>query len=154
MANSAGDVAKRMRAVGEAMQKAQKISVAKAALAAKEVHVAGMLKDAPGGRLRGVGKKGAKIGVNYKLQGGASDPSAIVEATGPWHIMNNPAKPHKETGKKGKKLMFAGIFRSGVNHPGHAGKFTWQKSEPVAMKAAVAELNKTAIKAIQQAFKG
>lgn len=151
---SADGVAKRMRAVGEAAQKAQRISLTRAAFAMKAVHTSGLMGDAPGGRLRGVGKKGAKLSVRYKLRGGSSDPSAIVEAVGPWQILNNPAKAHLIQGRKGKVLHFGNVFRASVKHPGHRGKRTWQKAQPEAVKAGQAELNKTMTRAVQQAFKG
>lgn len=151
---SADALAKRMRAVGEATQKAQRIAVTKAAAVMKETHVTGLRADAPSMRLRNVGKKGAKLGVRYKVKGGASDPSATVEATGPWQILNNPAKAHEIRGRKGKVIHFGSLFRASVKHPGHRGKQTWQKAQPAAAKAGTAELNKTTTRAVQQAFKG
>lgn len=155
-AYSAADVAKRMQRVGEAAQKAQKISVTRAAMAMKVVHVARLQGDAPGGRLRNVGKKGAKLSVKYTLKGSTASPSAIVEATGPWQLLNNPAKPHVIEPKKKKAIHIGSgtFFRASVHHPGHRGKFTWQKAEPEAAKAGASELNKHMVTTVKQAFRG
>lgn len=153
--STADAVAKRMQKVGMATQKAMKISMVEAAKAAKAVQVAGLNVDAPGGRLRNVGKKGAKLGVGYKIQGGANNPTAIVEAVGSgWPILNNPTKAHQIQGRKGKTLKLPNGFRRGVQHPGTRGKRTWQKGEPEAEKVASKELSKTMTRAVQEAFKG
>lgn len=143
-----------MMAVGNAARKAQAVSVQRAAFAMKEVHTAGLFHDAAGGRLRRVGKNGAKLSVRYKLHGGSANPSAIVEAVGPWQILNNPAKAHLIKSKMRKAVSFNGVARRSVQHPGHKGKFTWQKAQPAAGIAGTKELNKHMVTAVQQAFKG
>jgi hypothetical protein len=153
-AKSAADVAKRMQQVGEAARKAQNISVTRAAMAMKVVHLAGLAQDVPSGRLRNVGKGGAKVGVRYKLHGTSASPTAIVEATGPWQIINNPAVAHVIVPKKKKALHFgSSLFRASVQHPGHRGKQTWQRAEPAAAEAGTKQLNSTMVNAVQQAFK-
>lgn len=155
VAHSAEAVAKRMNAVAGAARKAQKISVQRAALVMKTVHLAGLNADAPGGRLRNVGRKGAKLGVKYTMHGATGHASAIVEATGAWPILNNPTKPHEIRSKKGKTLRLGdGLFRASAQHPGTKGKRTWQKAQPKAMVEGQKQLNKTMVFAVQEAFKG
>jgi hypothetical protein len=43
--------------------------------------------------LSGVGKKGAKIGVRYTIRG-TRNPTALVFATGPFHLIERDTKPH------------------------------------------------------------
>lgn len=153
--HSASAVTKRMQQVTGAAQKAQKIGVQRAAMVMKTVHIAGLNADAPGGRLRNVGKKGTKLGVKYTMHGGANNPSAIVEATGAWPILNNPTKAHLIRSKKGRTLNLGnGLFRASAQHPGTHGKRTWQKAQPKALVEGTKELNKTMIIAVQKAFKG
>lgn len=46
-----------------------------------------------GGRLRGVGKKGAKVGARYDIKG-TVNPTAIVQATGPLHLLERDTRAH------------------------------------------------------------
>src|SRR4051812_10988285 len=48
---------------------------------------------APGMRLRGVGRRGAKIGVGFDVVGTAN-PTALIRARGPYHLLERATKPH------------------------------------------------------------
>jgi hypothetical protein len=108
-------------------------------------------------RLRGVGKKGTKVGVHYAF---GDEKTAIVRATGPFHLIERGTRPHripKEVrGKRARRRVFfmPGIgFRAFANHPGTKGKHPWNKgvvrAVPDAQKAWGAALAKTVVKAYQ-----
>lgn len=81
------------------------------------------------GRLRGVGKKGAKIGIRVDPLGKA----VLVRATGPFHLIESKTKAHRIP-KDGSPRMVStpyGVFAS-VNHPGTKGKHPWAKGVIIA----------------------
>lgn len=90
-----------------------------------------------GGKLRGVGKKGAKIGVRYDVLG----KKALVRATGPFHLLERPTKPHRTpkeraTGGKGKRKVvnIPGVgVRAYANVAGTKGKYPWAKGVAAAV---------------------
>jgi hypothetical protein len=105
------------------------------------------------GKLRGVGKKGAKVGVHYTLAG----KTALVRATGPFHLIENNTKPHREPKVRGARarkrvVVIPGVGpRAWANHPGTKGKHPWAKGVvaaiPVAERAGAIALGHTIVKA-------
>lgn len=103
--------------------------------------------------LRGVGKKGAKIGVRYTLYGSTK---AVVRWYGPAHLLNNPNRPHQIRPKKrgGKKaLLINGQPVASAQHPGTKGRHFFQNAKPRARKAAGDAYNRTVRNAVTSAFK-
>lgn len=94
------------------------------------------------GKLRGVGKKGAKIGVRYDF---VNRTTTKVRATGPFHLLERDNKDHrtpKIRGARAKKrvVVIPGIgVRAFANVKGSKGKHPWAKgvaaAEPVQAKA-------------------
>lgn len=88
------------------------------------------------GRLRGVGKKGAKIGVRYDFGGRKT---ALVRATGPFHLLERDNKAHripKERGSRARKrvVVIPGVgVRAFAQHPGTKGKHPWEKGVVAAI---------------------
>jgi hypothetical protein len=100
----------------------------------------------------GRGAKGAKVGVRYDIKG-AQNPTALIRATGPLHILDNPTSPHQIMSKvkKGRSRASRGAFynalfggdggfgaakplrtpygpRYRVQHPGTKGKRTFWRA--------------------------
>lgn len=90
------------------------------------------------GKLRGVGKKGQKIGVRYDIVGKA----ALVRATGPFHLIERDNKDHrtpKVRGARARKrvVVIPGVgVRAYANVKGSKGKHPWAKGVVVAVPAA------------------
>lgn len=88
------------------------------------------------GKLRGVGKKGAKIGVRYDFGG---QKTALVRATGPFHLLERTNKAHripKVRGARARKrvVVIPGVgVRAWANHPGSKGKHPWAKGVAAAL---------------------
>lgn len=88
-----------------------------------------------GGKLRGVGKKGAKIGVRYDILGD----KALVRATGPFHLLERNTKPHripKERGPRARRrvVVIPGVgVRAFAQSPGTKGKHPWEKGVVAAI---------------------
>ncbi len=85
------------------------------------------------GRLRNVGKKGARLGVKVTVRGGAGNAVGVVRATGPWQIIEFDTKAHRlprERRRKASGPVSLGPDRvySNVNHPGTKGKHLFGKA--------------------------
>ena len=89
-------------------------------------------------RLRGVGKKGARIGVKYDIKG-FGNPTALVRAYGPFHLYERDVKRH-QVGVRAKAGLMTlpgdsqaayGPFMAG----GSKGKHSWEKG--VAMSIPI-----------------
>lgn len=105
--------------------------VGAAALAAKKVHLVRLAADTGGDlRLSGVGAKGAKLGVKYTVLGD----SAVIQATGPAHLIERSTKAHRIGPRKRRRgIVIPGVgVRAYAHHPGTAGKATWAKGRLAA----------------------
>lgn len=126
---SVGDLASKLIRAGDAIPRAARDGVSKSALLVKtsvlaELQSAGV----HGGRLQGVGKKGAKVGVRYTVAG-TDHPTALVRATGPFHLIESDTKPHDIKAKKKQAINIPGIGAraSAHNTGGSRGKHPWAK---------------------------
>lgn len=105
------------------------------------------------GKLRGVGKRGAKIGVRYDVAG----KTALVRATGPFHLIERDNKDHRTPKIRGAQarrrvVVIPGVgVRAYANVKGSKGKHPWAKgvvaSVPVAGKAGALALGHSLVKA-------
>ena len=149
-------LAKTNKMVGE-LQRLETNTVKIAALAVKtsvlgQLQVAGV-KD---GKLRGVGKNGAKIGVSFTVTGS----TALVKATGSaFPLIESNTKAHRiprEQGRRGRKryAVIPGVgVRAFANHPGTKGKHPWRKGV-IAARPAAEKANGVALgQAVGRAFR-
>lgn len=103
--------------------------------------------------LSGVGKRGARLGVSYNVRGFYGNPTALVRATGPFHLIERDTAPHQiprtassrriklESGRLSAKRELTGRTLSGrkrlrlpggwvmgpVSHPGTKGKHPFER---------------------------
>lgn len=106
------------------------------------------------GKLRGVGRKGAKVGVRYDFGG---QKTALVRATGPFHLLERDTRAHREPKIRGARarkriLVIPGVgVRAWANHPGSKGKHPWEKgviaAVPIQEKAQGLALHRALVKA-------
>lgn len=113
------------------------------------------------GRLRGVGRRGARIGVRYDVAG-FQNPSAFIRMFGPAHLVEGPTRPHEiprasrvaRGRRRGQRryVVIPGVgVRSRAMHPGTRGKYPWRigvaiakpKLPKVQMKFYVDSLKRT-----------
>lgn len=141
--NVAAAVSSRLRKVAVEVDRASKPAVAKASLVLKKSVEREIVKVAPSKRLKGVGKRGAKVGVRYDIKG-TRNPTSIVRATGPLHLIERPTKAHRipRQRARGRQKVLAlpgGIFRRSVQHPGTRGRRPFgkgiERGQPIALKA-------------------
>lgn len=58
-----------------------------------------------GGKLRGVGKRGSRVGVRYTIQASTERPSAVVQATGPLQLIERDTKAHNIPKTEGSRRL-------------------------------------------------
>lgn len=157
MANSAAQLAGRIRKTADALNQSKRVGVSAVALLTKESVLGAARSSGVGPALRGVGAKGAKWNVRYDVKGGVNA-TALVKAVGPAHLVNNPTKPHEIRLRKrrGKRALTVGDgFAAVVNrHPGTKGKGFWQKGVAVARPRAKDVYQRALRRALASNFTG
>lgn len=129
-----------------------------------------------GGRLRNVGKRGARVGV--RLQKGSK--STVVQATGPLQLIERDTRAHtiprtvgtrrlrtaagrlshqrESTGRvlSGRKILVinGSIVTGPVNHPGTTGKHPFDKGVAAAEPAALQAAHNIFAKSLASVFNG
>lgn len=151
---SAAQFASRIAKMGQAVKDAPKVAVKAAALSMKgDIEKARNAAVGGDGRMSRVGKKGAKLGVNFKIHGDGME--ARMKATGPWPLIesNIPAHrigPKKKGGRRG--IAFRGVVRASAQHPGTKGKKPWKKGVDSGTPKAVKILREQTINAVRKAI--
>lgn len=145
------------RAVTE-LAKSKRIAVTKAAQITKD----SVDKRLPASkRMRGVGKKGARIGVRYDLD---SDGKATVRAVGPLHLLERDTKAHKIAPKSrgrganrkrrdGAIQLADGSIREEVDHPGTKGKHLFEKGVEAARPKALDAMRNATTDAVKRGLR-
>lgn len=108
-----------------------------------------------GGRLRGVGTKGARIGVRYDVKG-TDNPVALVRATGPFHLIERSTRPHRITpksrrrGQRKRAVAIPGVGpRASAQHPGTKAKAVFSKGVERAQPGVRRIVGESVMKAIR-----
>jgi hypothetical protein len=129
--------AAKMRRLSTDIHGADQAIVNRAAFIVKKSVQAQLAVAMPSGRLRGVGKKGARVGVRYTLY----PHSAKVFMFGPAQLIERDTRPHRiprefqgrtrRDGTRRKRTKPIAIPNVGVRqwamHPGTKGKHPWAK---------------------------
>lgn len=140
--------------MGGELQRLEQRTVLIAAMAVKKsVQAQLAAAGVQNGKLRGVGKRGAKVGVRYDMAG----KKALVRATGPFQLIERDTKAHQIPRARGARArkryaVIPGVgVRAYANHPGTKGKHPWAKGVvaaiPVAEKAGGLALGQAIAKA-------
>jgi hypothetical protein len=106
------------------------------------------------GRLRGVGRRGAKIGVGFNIVG-ATNPVALVAARGPVHLIERDTAAHQITvrGRGAAALSTPAGPRRSVQHPGTTGQHPFEHGVARAVPVAEEIIRRTTFAAYAEAFK-
>lgn len=110
-------------------------------------------------RLRGVGNRGARVGVRYDVKGSGVNAVALLRATGPLHLLDNPTKPHRIEPRRRRRGGKRAVLVNGqpvayVEHPGTRGKRTFARGVEAAKPRMTAELRKAVPAAVGKALRG
>jgi len=129
-----GDVATMAARLPAELSKAQHRGVQQAALVVT-TGIRQEIRLSSGGdmRLSGVGARGVKVGARYDIKG-TTNPTAIIRATGPLHLIERKTGPHSipRVGRRRRRrirvLKFAdGTYARSANHPGTPAKKPFEK---------------------------
>lgn len=151
-------VSAQMRKAALEVGRARRTAVERSAFAAKDAQLAEIDRVTTGRRLRGVGRSGARVGARYDVKG-QQNPTAIVRATGPLHLLENPIKPHeiapkKRRGKGKKAVVTPAGPRAKVQHPGvSTPKKPWAKGLDKARPKVKREMDRTFTAAFRRGVK-
>lgn len=130
--NVAAIAASRLQKMAKEFERAQRVAVERGSFEAKTVLLNELDRVTSGRKLRNVGKSGAKLNVRYDVKG-QRNPTGLLRAVGPWHLIENPIKPHdisprKRRGKGKKAVVTPAGPRAKVRHPGVRNpKKPWSK---------------------------
>ena len=142
MPRNLGDLAASAARTADALQGAQAQGVRRAAIYATTM-IRSEIRSATGdGRLSGVGRKGARVGARFDVKG-TRNPTALIRATGPLHLVERDTSPHSiypkgrtfSTTRKGnvrrrgttRALKIGDGFAAYAEHPGTRGKHPFEK---------------------------
>ena len=152
---SAAELARKLNAAGTTVVRANRTQVERVAIKVKRTAESERNRAVGSdGRMSNVGRNGARLGVRYDLSGNLANPSAVVRATGPWQLVENPSRPHVVTsryaGSTRARRSRAGIagpvqpgalrggrraviltpwgYKRHARHPGTRGKRPWHKA--------------------------
>lgn len=97
-------------------------------------------------RLSGVGRGGARVGARYDVKG-AANPTALIRATGPLHLVEYPTRAHEIPRRGGRRRRGRGQRVVVVNGHPYArvhrgptrGKGLWQRGVATGMPRGVDE---------------
>lgn len=127
----------KLRHLERELREATERATARTALTVKKTIQAG----APT-RLRNVGRSGARLSVGYTTKSTtAGDPYAIVQARGPWPIIESDTPAHvipraRVRGRR-RVIVIPGVgVRAYAHHPGTKGKHPWAKGVEAAIPAS------------------
>lgn len=91
-------------------------------------------------RLSGVGKRGAKLGVKYRVSKSGDGAQSQINATGPFQLIERDTRAHSEPRKHRPRRYNAipgeGVF-SHVEHPGTKGKHPFERGVLAALPACL-----------------
>lgn len=107
--------------------------------------------------LRGVGRRGARIGVRYDVKGG-QQAAALVRMTGPAHLIERSTRPHtiepRRRRRGGQALRLAdGSFAASVQHPGTRGKHPWEKGVERSLPLVRESIRRSTLSTLRGTFR-
>lgn len=135
---------------------ANKDGVAKAALFVTTAIRTQTKAVVPSMRLSGVGRSGAKIGAGFDMIG-VTNPTALVRARGPFHLIERDTKPHtigpRRRRRGGKAIrMEGGAVRRSVEHPGTKGKHPFERAVRASIPLVPLVYGREQTKALARVF--
>lgn len=134
------------------LKAAHRTAITAGAMEAKKIFLDEADKVSSGGRLRNVGRSGAKLGVGFEISTAGSGARAVVKARGPWQLVERGNKPHAIHPRKKRALSYGGRAYARVRHPGTKGKRPWEKGQAKAGPKVSKILSTRYIRAVGNAW--
>lgn len=157
--NVAAQIGRKMDRMADELRRAQQVAVQAAALAMTTEVRQSIEKVAPGGRLRGVGKSGGKVGARFDMQG---NDKAVIKATGQIQLIERDTKAHsiapkgagprrRGTGKKA--VSFNGMAFASVQHPGTRGQHPFERGVEAGKPKAARKIKDATSDAVKRGMR-
>lgn len=148
-------VGAKLRAVGSELERANSTAGARAAMVMKRTMEVERDKAAPGGRLRNVGKSGARLGISYTITG-TRDLLIRFTATGPWPLLErvvhgHTIRPRRRRGTRAVSTPFGprAVVHTSDTHP----KKPWEKGVDAGVPVALPVLRNAYSDAAKRGFR-
>ncbi len=154
--NSVAEFVGKIDKAGKALANARRDTVNDAALAGKRIIEGSIRGVVPDMRLSGM--RNAKVGVRYDIKG-TQNPTALMRATGPLHIVENSTGAHTiprsggRRRRKRKTLLIGGSWRRSVEHPGTAGQRPFAKGKALAEPVMRTIIQKRLTRTLTEVFR-
>ena len=153
--NSVAEFVGKIDQAGKALAKARRDTVNDAALAGKRIIEGSIRGVVPDMRLSGM--RNARVGVRYDIKGNAN-PTALMRATGPLHIVENRTGAHMipregRRRRKPKTLLINGSHRRSVRHPGTSGQKPFAKGKALATPVMRTIITKRLTRTLTEVFR-
>lgn len=146
----------KIEAAGKALEKADRDIINDAALLAKNTILGEIKGVVPDLRMSGV--RNAKVNVRYDIKG-QSNPTALIKATGPLHLVENDTSAHRipKAGRRRRKVktlrLPSGEFRRSVTHPGTKGQQPFAKGRAKAERKVVTLMGNRSVRVVREVFR-
>lgn len=137
------------------LQKERRAIVDDASLVMKRAIEGSIRTVVPDMNMSGVGRSGVKVGVRYDIKG-TRNPTSLIRATGPLHLVENPTSPHTipKARRRRKVLKFGdGEFRRTVEHPGTRGQRPFRKGRELGTPAAKTIIERSTVRVLRSVFR-
>lgn len=125
------------------LRKANRVAINRAALAVTNEIRQQIVAATGDSRLSGVGRSGARVGARFDVKGSVN-PTAIIRATGPLHLVERPTSAHRIEPRRRRRrgrpgaVVVDGHPYAYVNHPGaHSFRQPWAKGVNAGLPMAV-----------------
>lgn len=153
---SVGEFSRKITNLGTVTQSHSRMVVEQGALTAKEI----ILAEAASKGITPAQKIArGRWGVRYDILG-TWNPTALVRVWGPFHLVDNPTKPHdirprtKGRRRSGKQaIAFDGIARASAHHPGTHGNGIFPAAKAKARVAVPIVMSQRIVGGWRQALK-
>lgn len=148
---------RKLRAVGKELSVANRAAANKAGLAFKRELEHERDRAAPGGRMRNVGRNGAKLGIRYRVEGTDEHMAVRFTATGPWPLIEGPTKAHtiRPRRRRGRRAAVSTPYgpRASVHVRGTRGKRPWAKGVTAGITVGVTILRRAYSDAVKRGMR-
>lgn len=163
---SGAELAKKLFNAGHSVERATEMGLKAGGQLVKITALAQLAAAGAGsGRMSGVGKNGAPIGVGYDILKASNGEAAVrvkVKGKGA-HLLERDTKAHTinpkkrrggAKGGKGAVRLADGSFRRSVRHPGTRGKHPWEKALNQSLPQVPKTIQQQISSALAKAFAG
>lgn len=158
LSSNSDDVIRRLGLVAGDLARIQGEGARQIAQRQSSLATANMKRISGDGRLSGVGKRGAKVGVQMRRRGQSN---WQVRATGPWQLVEGNTKAHslnRRRARRGRRQVYNTPwgFRARIpgQHPGTRGRYPWKTALDITKREAPGIYRRQIAASMQRRYSG